>query len=87
MFDFLLRVLSRLSFISFHLMRDAEEREQLTYLYLSLTNEAEIDKESRDIVLQALFSRSETGLLAQEHGPTMPGASEMLRSTLRGRGQ
>ncbi|AZN03116.1 MULTISPECIES: DUF6161 domain-containing protein [Pseudomonadaceae] len=86
-YAFLLRVLSRLAFSSFHLMRDAEEREQLTYLYLSLTNEAEIDKESRDIVLQALFSRSETGLLAQEHGPTMPGASEMLRSTLRGRGQ
>ena len=86
-YAFLLRVLSRLAFSSFHLMRDAEEREQLTYLYLSLTNEAEIDKESRDIVLQALFSRSETGLLAQEHGPTMPGASEILRSTLRGRGQ
>lgn len=85
-YAFLLRVLSRLAFSSFHLMRDAEEREQLTYLYLSLTNEAEIDKESRDIVLQALFSRSETGLLAQEHGPTMPGASEVLRSTLRGRG-
>lgn len=82
-YAFLLRVLSRLAFSSFHLMRDAEEREQLTYLYLSLTNEAEIDKESRDIVLQALFSRSETGLLAQEHGPTMPGASEMLRSTLK----
>lgn len=82
-YAFLLRVLARLAFSSFHLMRDAEEREQLTYLYLSLTNEAEIDKESRDIVLQALFSRSETGLLAQEHGPTMPGASEMLRSTLK----
>ena len=83
---FLLRALSRLAFSSFHLMRDSEEREQLTYLYLSLTNESEIDKESRDIVLQALFSRSETGLLSQEHGPTMPGASELLRSTLRGRG-
>lgn len=86
-YAFLLRILSRLAFSSFHLMRDAEEREQLTYLYLSLTNEAEIDKGSRDIVLQALFSRSETGLLVQEHGPTMPGASEALRSALRGRGQ
>lgn len=86
-YAFLLRILSRLAFSSFHLMRDAEEREQLAYLYLSLTNEAEIDKESRNIVLQALFSRSETGLLAQEHGPTMPGTSEVLSSTLRGRGQ
>lgn len=82
-YAFLMRILSRLTFSSFHLMRDAQEREQLTYLYLSLTNETEIDKESRDIVLQALFSRSETGLLAQEHGPTMPGASEILRSTLK----
>ena len=83
---FLLKVLSRLTFSAFHLMRDAEEREQLTYLYLSLTNESEIDKESRDIVLQALFSRSETGLLSQDHGPTMPGASEAVRSMLRSRG-
>lgn len=60
---FLIRILSRLTFSSFHLMRDAEEREQLTYLYLSLINEKKIDEKSRDIILQALFSRSETGLL------------------------
>lgn len=76
-YAFVLRVFSRLAFSSFHLMRDAQEREQLTYLYLSLTNESAIDKESRDIVLQALFSRSETGLLAQEHGPTMPGIESL----------
>ena len=32
-FAFLIRVLSRLTFSAFHLMRDAEEREQLTYLF------------------------------------------------------
>lgn len=64
-------------------MRDAEEREQLTYLYLSLTHESEIDKESRDIVLQALFSRSETGLLSQEQGPKMPMA-EMMSIVTKG---
>lgn len=79
-YAFVLRIFSRLAFSSFHLMRDAQEREQLTYLYLSLTNEAAIDKESRDIVLQALFSRSETGLLAQEHGPTMPGLDALKNS-------
>ena len=42
-----------------------------------------MDKESRDIVLQALFSRSETGLLAQEHGPTMP-MTEALRAFSKG---
>ena len=78
-FTFLLRTLSRLTFSAFHLMRDAEEREQLTYLYLSLSNESTVDEKSREIVLQALFSRSETGLLAQENGPTMPGV-EILKS-------
>lgn len=77
-FAYLMRVLSRLAFSSFHLMRDAEEREQLTYLYLSLINETEFDKDARDIVLQALFSRTETGLLHQEHGPTMPGLGEIV---------
>lgn len=78
-YAFLLRILSRLAFSSYHLMRDAEEREQLTYLYLSLSNESRVDNESREIVLQALFSRSETGLLTKEHGPTMPGAAEAIR--------
>lgn len=77
-YAFFIRVLSRLTFSSFHLMRDAEEREQLTYLYLALSKETEIDKETREIVLQALFSRSMTGLLAQEHGPSIPGASDVL---------
>lgn len=82
-YAYLLRVFSRLAFSSFHLMRDAQEREQLTYLYLSLSNEAAIDKESRDIVLQALFSRSETGLLTQEHGPTMPGIDALKNTVAR----
>lgn len=82
-YAFLIRTLSRLTFSSFHLMRDAEEREQLTYLYLALNNENNIDASSRDIVLQALFSRSETGLLASESGPTMPGVSEILKSVSR----
>jgi len=72
-FAFLIKSLSRLTFSSFHLQRDAEEREQLTHLYLALSNEKEVDVESRRIVLQALFSRSESGLLANENGPTMPG--------------
>ncbi len=78
MFTYLMKVLSKMTFSSFHLMRDAQEREQLTYLYLALTHESEIDKSSRDIVLQSLFSRSETGLLVKENGPTMPTISEIL---------
>ncbi len=78
-YAFMVKILSRLTFSSFHLMRDAEEREQLTYLYLALNNDQNIDEKSRDIVLQALFSRTDTGLLTAESGPTMPVVSEILK--------
>lgn len=71
-YGFFIRVLSRLTFSAFHLMRDAEEREQLTYLYLSLSESEPSEKESREIILQSLFSRSQTGLLQNENGPSMP---------------
>ncbi|MEW8603107.1 MAG: DUF6161 domain-containing protein [Candidatus Thiodiazotropha sp.] len=80
-YAYLVRVLSRITFSAFHLMRDAEEREQLTYLYLSLINNKAADEKSRDIVFQALFSRAETGLLASESGPTMPVISEIIKAT------
>ena len=82
-FAFGVRVLSRMAFSSFHLMRDAEERHQLTHLYLSLTNETESDERAREIILQALFSRSETGLLTNESGPSMPGLGDLARGVSR----
>ena len=78
-YTYLVRLLAKLAFSALHLMRDAQEREQLTYVYLSLINENGIDEKSRDIVLQALFSRTETGLLANENGPTMP-LSDVLQA-------
>ncbi len=81
-YAFLVKSLSKLTFSSFHLMRDSEEREQLTYLYLSLNNEGQIDGTSRELVLQALFSRSETGLLAGESGPTMP-VQDLMKAILK----
>lgn len=72
LFVFALRTLAKLTFSSYHLQRDAEEREQLTHLYLALANDSKVDAESRNIVLQALFSRSESGLLSGESGPTLP---------------
>lgn len=80
-YAFLVKTLSKLTFSSFHLMRDSEEREQLTYLYLSLNNEGQIDGSSRELVLQALFSRTETGLLNGESGPTMP-VQDLLKTIL-----
>lgn len=77
-YAFLIKALSKLAFSAFHLQRDAEEREQLTHLYLSLREGANDDVESRRIILQSLFSRSESGLLMNEHGPTMPVITEYL---------
>ncbi len=78
----LIKSISKMVFSSFHLQRDAEEREQLTHVYLSLTNEdGNIDEESRKIVLQALFSRADSGLLHKDSSPTMPGLHELVKAT------
>ena len=73
-YAFLVKSISKMVFSSFHLQRDAEEREQLTHVYLALSNEnGAIDEDSRKIVLQALFSRADSGLLHKDSSPTMPG--------------
>ncbi|MDD3467359.1 MAG: DUF6161 domain-containing protein [Campylobacterales bacterium] len=77
--------ISKMVFSSYHLQRDAEEREQLAYVYLALTNEqGHIDEDSRKIVLQALFSRADTGLL-KDSSPTMPGGMAELMKNLGGK--
>lgn len=85
-FVFATRTLSKLTFSAFHLQRDAEEREQLTHLYLALSKDTEVDAESRKIVLQSLFSRAETGLITNESGPTMPGVGEVVSAMSKARG-
>lgn len=78
LFFVIIRSLSKFMFSNFHLARDAEEREKLTYLYLSLISTGEFNEEERKIVLQSLFSRSDTGLLKEDSSPTMPGSSSLL---------
>ncbi len=70
---FTIRIFSKLTFSSFHLVRDAEEREQLTYVYLALQKEKNIDETERHLIMQSLFSRADSGLLKDDSGPTMPG--------------
>jgi len=70
---FAIRIFSKLTFSSFHLVRDAEEREQLTYVYLALKKEKNIDETERHLIMQSLFSRADSGLLKDDAGPTMPG--------------
>lgn len=67
-----IRSLNKLMFSAYHLARDAEEREQLTHVYLALHNDNKVDESERSIVLQALFSRADTGLLKEDSSPTMP---------------
>lgn len=76
-----LRVLARLVFSSLHLARDAQEREYLTHVYLALIAEGGVvDESSRELVLQALFSRSNTGLLGDDSSPTMPSVGDVSRA-------
>lgn len=69
-----IRSFNKVMFSSYHLARDAEEREQLTYVYLALHNDNKIEESDRSIILQALFSRADTGLLKDDSSPTMPSA-------------
>lgn len=69
---FCIRAITKVMFSSFHLARDSEERNTLTYFYLSLINDADVEKEERQLIMQSLFSRADTGLLKDDSGPTMP---------------
>ncbi|MCQ4035055.1 DUF6161 domain-containing protein [Kaistella montana] len=77
-FFVVIRALLKYIFSNLHLARDAEEREKLTYLYISLLSKGNITEEERTIVFQSLFSRSETGLLKDDSSPTMPGISSII---------
>ncbi|EJB8451421.1 hypothetical protein MW332_001138 [Vibrio parahaemolyticus] len=78
-YGFLVRVVSRMLMSATHLKRDSEERAQLTYFYLALIKDGAIDEKSRDIVIQSLFSRTETGLITGDSSPTMP-AMDVLKN-------
>ena len=67
-----IRAITKVMFSSFHLARDAQERHTLTYFYLSLLEDSKIDSEEKQLIMQSLFSRSDTGLLKEDSSPTMP---------------
>lgn len=68
-----IRTIAKLMFSSYHLYRDAQEREQLTYVYLALVKEKGVETVERNLIMQALFSRADSGLLKEDSAPTMPG--------------
>jgi hypothetical protein len=81
---YLIRVFSKLTFSSFHLSRDAEEREQLTHIYLALKKDHPTLSEQEPIIIQSLFSRVDTGMLGGDHSPTMPAAGMIEKMTQSG---
>ncbi|MCW3076819.1 MAG: hypothetical protein JWO32_1428 [Bacteroidetes bacterium] len=72
------RLVSKAMFSAFHLARDAEERQQLTYVYLSLRKDAAVDDKDKQLIMQSLFSRADTGLLKEDSSPTMPGGLDKI---------
>jgi hypothetical protein len=68
-----LRAVVRAMFSSFHLARDADERALLTKYYLGLIRKGVLEPNDRAIIMQSLFSRSDTGLLKDDGSPTMAG--------------
>ncbi|WP_146193444.1 DUF6161 domain-containing protein [Flavobacterium sediminis] len=68
-----IRALTKYMFSSYHLARDAEERHTLTFFFLALVKDTEVNEEDRKMILQSLFSRTDTGLLKEDSSPTLPG--------------
>uniref|UniRef100_UPI0040473F3F DUF6161 domain-containing protein n=1 Tax=Mariniflexile sp. TaxID=1979402 RepID=UPI0040473F3F len=79
-----IRIFAKLTFSAYHLFRDAEEREQLAYVYLALKKEKNIDDTERHLIMQSLFSRADSGLLKDDASPTMPGGS-MIEKLMGGK--
>ena len=68
---YMLRLTVRMTMSSYHQSRDAEERNKLSYFYLALTEKGAVSEKERALVINALFSRSETGLLKGDASPSM----------------
>lgn len=79
---YLLHLFTKLAISCFHLSRDYRGRFQLTNVFLALLRDGDVkcDDQVKQIVMQSLFSRSDTGLLKGEHSFKMPGVSDMLKS-------
>jgi len=80
---FSIKLLAKMTFSSLHLSRDAEEREQLTHFYLALKHDTSVSDNDRQLILQSLFSRSDTGLLREDSAPTMP--NSMVEKIVNGK--
>ncbi|WP_411953796.1 DUF6161 domain-containing protein [Alkalibacillus sp. S2W] len=77
---FLINNFIRITNSNYHLANDAEERHHLTYFYLSLIREnGEFSSEEKNIVLQSLFRRTDTGLIKSDSSSNMPNPNSSLQ--------
>ena len=79
---YILRLFVKMTVSSYHLARDAKERNNLTYFYLALIENKAVTEKERAIVLNSLFSRADTGLLKGDSTPAMSGNPADLISGL-----
>lgn len=79
---YILRLTTKMALSSHHLADDARERENLSYFYLSLIEKGAVTDKERALVLNALFSRSDTGLLKGDSSPSMPSNISDLASII-----
>ena len=80
---YLVRFFVMLSTSAYHLSRDAYERYQLTHVYLSLLHEQAISETERNIVLQSIFCRADTGLLKGDSSPVFPSVLEQILKNIK----
>jgi hypothetical protein len=84
-FLYLINLVVKVVTSSYHLAPDARERLQLTHVFLALIKEGAIEAKDGEIILSALFSRSDTGLLRNDSGPTLPTPLGSILESLRGK--
>lgn len=80
---YMVRYFVKIAMSSFHLARDAKERENLSHFYLALIEKGAVSDKERAIILNSLFSRSDSGLLKGDSGPTMSNTPSELIDVLK----
>lgn len=64
---YVLRIFIKMAVSSKHLMEEYKQKYSLTYFYLSLVNNGNIeDEQSRNIILTSLFTKADTGLIKND---------------------
>lgn len=74
---YILRIFIKMAVSSKHLMEEYKQKYSLTYFYLSLVNNGNIqDEKTQNIILSSLFTKADTGLIKND------GSNEMDKTLL-----